>query len=208
MTDHRDRRDDTGRPEQQGRPRPYSAADLRARLAQLPESHPSSPRYPGGSKRVASLREPELSRADQPEVSHGADRLGGRTTRSGWDSAGVTDHLDKPGSDAVHLADDRRQHILNGDAWGGGHRHGTGKEGKTEFPADWDDEQVSGVILDVARYPDQPPVYQEWNSRWIVVGTRNNVEVSVVVQSDGRIWTAWPEEGSPGVLRNPKKGAL
>jgi hypothetical protein len=207
VTDHRDRRDDTGRPEQQGRPRPYSAADLRARLDQLPESHPSSPRYRGGSKRAASLRELELSRADQPEESHGADRLSAKTARSGWDSPGVADHPDKPGSDAVQLADDRRQHILNGDTWGGGHRHGTGKEGKTEFPADWDDEQVSGVIIDVARYPDQPPVYQEWNSRWIVVGTRNNVEVSVVVQSDGRIWTAWPEEGSPGVLRNPKKGA-
>jgi hypothetical protein len=120
----------------------------------------------------------------------------------------VAGHPDKPASDAIQLADNRRNHILDGDKWGGGHRHGTGKEGKTEFPADWDDQQVSGVILDVARYPDQSPVYQGWNSRWIVVGTRDNVEVSVVVQSDGRIWTAWPEEGSPGVVRNPKKGEL
>jgi hypothetical protein len=39
-----------------------------------------------------------------------------------------------------------------------------------------------------------------------VVGTRSEVEVSAVVQSDGQVWTAWPEEGSPGVVRNPQKG--
>jgi hypothetical protein len=188
MTDHRDRRDDTRQPEPPVRPRPYSLPDLRARLERLPESHPSSPRYRGGS---------DNGQPDAPEVR-----------RTGWDAPGVADHPDKPDSDAIQLADDRKRHILDGDKWGGGHRHGTGKEGKTEFPPDWHDEQVSGAVLDVARHPDQPPVYQEWNRRWIAVGTRDNIEVSVVVQSDGGIWTAWPEEGSPGVVRNPKKGEL
>jgi hypothetical protein len=32
------------------------------------------------------------------------------------------------------------------------------------------------------------------------------VAITAIVHPDGRIWTAWPEEGSPGVIRNPKEG--
>src|ERR1039457_302842 len=52
-------------------------------------------------------------------------------------------------------------HILDGDASGrGGHRHGVGNPGKTEFPASWDDKKIMDNVHDIARRPDQPPIYQ------------------------------------------------
>jgi hypothetical protein len=122
---------------------------------------------------------------------------------SAWDSI---DAQNRPISDGIHISPDRSAHILDGDDYGGGHRHGTGKPGKTEFPASWDDQKVVDTALDVARKPDQPPVHQDWNNRWLCVGTRDGVEVSVIVLPGGDVWTAWPEEGGPGVVRNPRKG--
>src|SRR6188508_1081791 len=59
---------------------------------------------------------------------------------------------------------------------GGGHRHGTGIPGKTEFPASWDDKKIIDTVVDVARRPDLPPKHQESNDRWVVRGTRDDVE--------------------------------
>jgi hypothetical protein len=97
-------------------------------------------------------------------------------------------------------------HILDGDADGsGGHRHGTGRPGKTEFPASWDDTKITDTVLDVARRPDRPPVHQHWNGRWVARGVRDDVDVVVVIAGDGRIWTCWPLPGGPGVVKNPKE---
>jgi hypothetical protein len=122
--------------------------------------------------------------------------------RSGWDA------LDTPGRpplDALRIDADRAAHILDGDATGGGHRHGTGRPGKTEFPADWDDATITGNIAAVATGPDS--VEQQPNGRWFTRGERDGVSIVVIVNPDGVIWTAWPEEGSPGVVRNPMEGA-
>ena len=107
--------------------------------------------------------------------------------------------------DDVRLTPERRAHILDGDETGGGHRHGTGEPGKTEFPAEWDDDRIIDAVLTVARTPDEAPERQDWNERWSVTGTRDGVEVVAIVESDGRVWTAWPGEGSPGVIKNPLK---
>ena len=107
--------------------------------------------------------------------------------------------------DAIRLPPERARHILDGDSWGGGHRHGTGRPGKAEFPASWDDERTIGHIMDVARHPDARPVWQP-NHRWRLRGERDAVAVTVIVKPGGGIWAAWPEEGSPGVTRNPSKG--
>jgi hypothetical protein len=128
---------------------------------------------------------------------------GGRPERSGWDAV---DADSRPALDALRMTPERKTHILDGDAYGGGHRHGTGRPGKTEFPASWDDEKIVGTILDAAKRPDSPPVYQHWNDRWLGAGTRDGVEVSVIVLPSGEVWTAWPEEGGPGVIRNPRRG--
>jgi hypothetical protein len=67
---------------------------------------------------------------------------------------------------------ERVEHILDGDKWGGGHRSGVGRPGKTEFPADWNDERINGHIMDVARSPEAGPVWQP-NQRWRVHGEKN-----------------------------------
>ena len=123
--------------------------------------------------------------------------------RSGWDSV---DAEDRPKAEDIRVTPERTTHILDGESGGGGgHRHGTGIPGKTEFPASWGDNKIMGHVLDVARRPDSAPVLQNRNNRWICSGTRDGVEVTAIVLRSGEIWTAWPEEGGPGVRRNPKK---
>jgi EndoU nuclease-like protein len=109
---------------------------------------------------------------------------------------------ERPDPESIDLTPDRAAHILDGDAYGGGHRAGTGSPGRTEFPADWTDEQVLDHIKDVARNPDGDPVQQS-NGRWRYEGVRDGVNITAIVEPDGRIWTAWPREGDPGVVRNP-----
>jgi hypothetical protein len=126
-----------------------------------------------------------------------------RTDHSGWDSV---DASNRPALDALRVSTERRVHILDGDAdGGGGHRHGIGNPGKTEFPASWNDEKIINALLDVTRRPDHSPGHQEWNDRWVARGTRDDVEVVAVVARDGRIWTGWPTPGGPGVVKNPKE---
>jgi Bacterial EndoU nuclease len=148
----------------------------------------------GGSAQTA-----ENQQQEDPGTDHRPDP---QTERSGWDAI---DAENRP-PEAIRVSPERASHILDGDEYGGGHRHGTGKPGKTEFPAGWDDKKVVAIALDVARKPDRPPVHQDWNNRWLCSGIRDGVEVSIIVLPGGEVWTAWPEEGSPGVIRNPRKG--
>jgi hypothetical protein len=161
------------------------ARDLSARLGDLPESHPSSAGY-------VSDHHGERVPASSPERRH-------------RDSAGETPaSADYAAPDEIRLTDaQRRTHLLGGDETGGGHRHGTGRPGKTEFPADWDDDRIVDAILAVARDPDQAPKHQNWNDRWRISGERDGVRIVAVVQSDGSVWTAWPDRRSPGVTKNP-----
>ena len=123
----------------------------------------------------------------------------------GWDEL---DAENRPDLEAVRVTPEGRTHILDGDSkGGGGHRHGTGKPGKTEFPASWSDDKIIDTAKDVARQPDKPPTRQDSNDSWLCAGTRDSVEVSVVIERSGEILTSWPEPGGPGVVRNPKKGA-
>lgn len=138
---------------------------------------------------------------DEPEPIPGAD-----VPRSGWETPELAGHPDRPPAESFRVPPERAAHILGGDATGGGHRHGTGRAGKTEFPANWDDKKIINNVVDVARNPDEPPVRQEWNKRWQARGIRSDVDIVVIVERDGRIWSGWPLEGGPGVIRNPKKG--
>jgi hypothetical protein len=122
--------------------------------------------------------------------------------RSSWNEI---DTSRRPPLDAIRVSPERARHILDGDNGGGGHRHGTGTPGKTEFPAHWDDETITNVITVVARTPDS--VHQQDNGRWKARGEFDGVDVTVIIQPDGEIWTAWPDEASPGVVRNPEEGS-
>lgn len=148
-----------------------------------------------------ALRMADQTRSHPAHADRGAD-IG---QSSAWDDAPTADHYGHPAPDSLGLPPERAAHILDGDRWGGGHRHGTGRPGKTEFPVGWDDERIIGQIVDVARFPDAGPVLQA-NHRWRVRGERDGVAITVVVHPDGKIWAAWPEEGSPGVIRNPREG--
>jgi Bacterial EndoU nuclease len=121
--------------------------------------------------------------------------------RSAWEDVATAT---RPPLDALRIPPERATHILDGDQTGGGHRHGTGSPGKTEFPADWDDDTILDAITTVAHSPER--VHRQWNQRWKALGEHDKVIVDVIIEPDGTVWTGWPEEGSPGVVRNPKAG--
>ena len=102
------------------------------------------------------------------------------------------------------VSPERRIHILGGDGngTGGGHRFGTGFPGKTEFPADWPDDEIIDAIEDVASGgttigPAQIP------GGTVVEGTVRGVTIRVVKDSRNAVVTGWPLFGGPGVVRNP-----
>lgn len=100
------------------------------------------------------------------------------------------------------LTPQRRTHILDGDETGGGHRHGTGHHGKTEFPAHWSDDDIIQRVMETARAPEAG----FWNSKhntFNVTGTFDGVVVVVAVKADGSVKSAFPQPGGRGVVKNP-----
>ena len=106
----------------------------------------------------------------------------------------------------------RRNHILYGDHEtlgrpAGGHLHGVGRPGKSEFPASWGEKEIIDAIRDVARNPDRPPDLRD-NGMWFAEGTRNGVVIAVWVASDGSVDGGYPVCGAPGsdieIHRNPR----
>lgn len=91
------------------------------------------------------------------------------------------------------------QHILEGDRTGGGHRAGTGRPGKSEFPSGWSDERIKGEISDVATDPASSRTPGR-GGRTVVRGTRGGIDIEVIVDSRGRIVTGYPTN----VPRNPR----
>lgn len=83
-----------------------------------------------------------------------------------------------------------RVHILDGDAAGGGHRFGAGKN-KTEFPQGWSDDEIIQAIEAVANDPasaEQPVAVGVKRA-----GARNRVLIVVVVDlGSGEILTGYP----------------
>jgi len=135
----------------------------------------------------------------QERASDAASASADTSPRSAWDNA---DPLTRPPLDALRMSPERAVHILDGDATGGGHRYGTGSPGKTEFPASWDENNITDSILSVARSPDSAILQR--NGRWKAEGVRDEVMLTVIITADGRIWSAYPLPGSPGVRQNPR----
>lgn len=92
----------------------------------------------------------------------------------------------------AEVSPDRRAHILEGDATGGGHRHGGGSPGKSEFPSDWSDDKIIEEVESVANDPASRRTVQP-NGRSRVEGTRDGVDIRVIIDTDGvSIRTAHP----------------
>lgn len=101
------------------------------------------------------------------------------------------------------LTPERRRHILGGDpdGRGGGHRPGTGRPGKTEFPAHWSDDEIISRVMQTARAPQRGfihPRYQTFN----VLREFDGVTVLVSVNRSGDVITAYPRPGGRGVVDN------
>jgi hypothetical protein len=178
--------------------RPLSAAE---RIARYEERLQADPATRAKLDPFERLGREEIQRLYRPGEAGDAPR---EQRASGWDAPDIADHPERPEPERIHLTEERRTHILDGDPDGpaGGHRHGTGKSDKTEFPERWDDDTAIGYIVDVARDPDDEPIRQP-NGRWRVHGIRDEVDTTVIALPDGRIWTAWPEPGGRDVVRNP-----
>jgi hypothetical protein len=129
-----------------------------------------------------------------------------RQTDTEWDNAeGDSEQLPDPNT--IYTTPERQEHILDGDPndeESGGHRHGTGRPNKTEFPESWDDDDVVDNVEDVARNPDSPP-RQLPDGKWEVRGERDGVNIRVIVTQDGSIETAHPTSGD-GVVKNDSQG--
>jgi len=119
--------------------------------------------------------------------------------RSAWDDVAPAT---RPPLDALRIPPERATHILDGDETGGGHRHGTGSPGKTEFPVGWDDDTTIDIIVSAARSPESAELQK--NGRWKALGSHDDVKLAIIVMPDGRIWSAYPLPGSPGVRQNPR----
>ena len=167
---------------------------------------------------------------DFPAPSHADDVAPGASHAD--DVAPGTSHADDvaPGTGAVDESDefvdlvdpDRRSHILDGDATGGGHRHGTGKPGESEFPAHWSDDEIMHHISDVATDPKAIPGANNSTLmfgrngqpiRNTYTGIRDGVMIKVVVEpATGRIISGYPigmvDEFSGMVMPYPKNPDL
>ena len=101
-----------------------------------------------------------------------------------------------PSPNYVDLASaDRRTHILDGDATGGGHRW-PGADGKSAFPKDWSDDKIMHEISDVTTDPSLKWTQQTGApgadftragnpTRHTVIGTRHGVDIKVVIEPAG-----------------------
>lgn len=92
----------------------------------------------------------------------------------------------------------RRTHILDGDATGGGHGAGRGISGKSEFPRGWSDNKVIDAISDIATDPNASRSIGR-GGRTVVEGVRGGINIRVIVGKDGEIVTGFPTN----VPRNP-----
>ena len=94
----------------------------------------------------------------------------------------------------VDLTDTRaRKHILDGDLTGGGHRWGTGKPGKSEFPLSWSDDKILHAISDIATDPKVTMGIPDKKGYVTGVNLIDGVEIRVAYDTKlGRIISGFP----------------
>lgn len=100
---------------------------------------------------------------------------------------------------ASHISEQRRQHILYGDATGGGHLYGVGKPCKSEFPKHWDEQTILKEVELIAAN-DNLNWEQQRNGYYVTEQRVGTVNVRVVKARNAEdVITAYPTN----VQRNP-----
>jgi hypothetical protein len=95
-------------------------------------------------------------------------------------------------SELVNLASEgRTTHLLQGDETGGGHLW-PGTAGKTPFPQSWSEGRIMHAISDIATDPAAWANAVQQGSRTVLVGSRDGVEIRVIVDGNGEIITVTP----------------
>jgi len=100
---------------------------------------------------------------------------------------------------ASRISPQRREHILYGDATGGGHKHGVGAPCKSEFPEHWNEETIIKEVELIASN-DNLAWQQQRNGYYVTEQKVGTVKVRVVKGRNGHdVITAYPTN----VKRNP-----
>lgn len=90
------------------------------------------------------------------------------------------------------ITDSRAQHILYGDESGGGHKYGVGVPCKTEFPADWDDDDILSTLETIAAN-DNLTWREEPNGYHVAEDVRGTLKIRVVLGPEKqKIITGYP----------------
>lgn len=116
-----------------------------------------------------------------------------------------------PGNTAP-LSRQSQDHILHGDPVHkkGGHQYGSGINGKTEFPKDWDGQRIITEIGRVMADPDWAKKGETSQSLWRFGKTVDGVQIEVrAYRRDGRFFIdhAYPA-GGKGVTRVTENGRM
>jgi len=162
---------------------PYTIPDRPPSGEHLPADEPT----PGGN----TITDPAPETCGRTRLNDEDEGEGGKNGKNG--------EADGHGANPVNVTDAQaKEHILEGDATGGGHRPGTGITGKSEFPQGWSDDKILTEISDVATDPEsQRDVV---GGRTVITGARDGVEIRVIVDNaTGRIVTGYPTN----IPRNP-----
>ena len=105
----------------------------------------------------------------------------------------------EPFNKASLITDERRTHILYGDATGGGHLYGQNKPCKSEFPRHWDENTIIKEIEMIAAN-DNLNWEQQRNGYYVTQQKVGTVTVRVVKDRDNKdVITAYPTN----TYRNP-----
>lgn len=86
----------------------------------------------------------------------------------------------------ITVTDARMRHILDGDATGGGHRHGAGDPVKSKFPATWSDAKIKSALLSIANDASLITSVQP-NGRARKEGVRDGVRIRVIYDPTTRL---------------------
>ncbi|MGB4056594.1 MAG: EndoU domain-containing protein [Alphaproteobacteria bacterium] len=92
----------------------------------------------------------------------------------------------------VTISEKSAKHILHGDGRGGGHLYGTGTPCKTEFPADWSENDVLQNVKLIAAN-DNLDWREQDNGYYVAESLVQGVKVRVVLGKDKQnVVTAYP----------------